>query len=85
VIATNFARNMDEQVVRGIATLAGVEFDWQAGDRLPDDVLEKAQAGLEQYIGKPDDIADAVLYVVGLPLRLNIPEIIVRPGRQLQF
>lgn len=85
VVATNFARNMDPSVVQGIAALAGVEFEWSPGDRLPDEVLERAQAGLEQLIAKPDDIADAVLYIVSLPLRLNIPEIIVRPGKQLQF
>jgi NADP-dependent 3-hydroxy acid dehydrogenase YdfG len=85
VVATNFARNMDPQVVQGIAALAGVEFEGKAGDRLPDELLEKALAVLEWHIAKPDDIADAVLYVVGLPLRLNIPELIVRPGKQLEF
>jgi NADP-dependent 3-hydroxy acid dehydrogenase YdfG len=85
VVATNFARNFDPDVIKGISALAGIDFDWKPGDRLPDEVLEKAQAGLDQLIAKPDDIADAVLYIVSLPLRLNIAEIVVRPAKQLQF
>jgi NADP-dependent 3-hydroxy acid dehydrogenase YdfG len=85
VIATNFARNMDPEVVKTIGSLAGLELDLQPGERLPDEALEKAQALMENLIGKPEDIADAVLYMVSLPLRLNIPEIVVRPAKQLQF
>jgi NADP-dependent 3-hydroxy acid dehydrogenase YdfG len=85
VIATNFARNMDPEVVKSIGALAGLELDLAPGERLPDEALEKAQAALEQFIAKPDDIADAVLYTVSLPLRLNIPELVVRPAKQLQF
>ncbi|MEX2538278.1 MAG: SDR family oxidoreductase [Actinomycetota bacterium] len=85
VIATNFARNMDPEVVKGIGALAGLDLDLAPGERLPDEALEKAQAALENFIGKPEDIADAVVYLVSLPLRLNIPEIVVRPAKQLEF
>jgi NADP-dependent 3-hydroxy acid dehydrogenase YdfG len=85
VIATSFARNMDPSVVAGIGALAGVELDVQPGQRLPDDALAGAQAALEAHIAKPEDIADAVAYVLSLPRRLNIPELIVRPAASLAF
>lgn len=85
VIATSFARNMDPSVVQGIGALAGVELDVQPGQRLPDDALAGAQAALEAHIAKPEDIADAVAYVLSLPRRLNIPELIVRPAASLAF
>ncbi len=85
VIATNFARNYDPEVIKGIGSLAGIELDLTPGERLPDEALEKAQAMMENLIGKPEDIADAVLYTVSLPLRLNIPEIVVRPAKQLNL
>lgn len=85
VTATNFARNWDASIVNGIGALAGVELDWSPGDRIPDSVLDAAQVSLDQHIARPEDIAEAVLHVVSLPLRLNIPEIVVRPAKQLQF
>ncbi len=85
VVATNFARNFDPEVVKGIGAVAGIDLDLKPGEKIPDEVLEKTQGALEQLIASPDDVADAVLYVVGLPLRLNIAEIVVRPAKQLQF
>jgi NADP-dependent 3-hydroxy acid dehydrogenase YdfG len=85
VVATNFARNMDADVVAGIAALSGVDTEFVPGQRIPDEVLEKAQEGLATHIAKPDDIADAVHYVVSLPSRLNVPELIVRPAQSLDF
>jgi NADP-dependent 3-hydroxy acid dehydrogenase YdfG len=85
VVATNFARNLDPDVVAGIAALAGVERQFVPGERIPDEVLEKAQEGLATHIAMPEDIADAVHYVVSLPSRLNIPELIVRPAQSLEL
>lgn len=84
-VATNFARNFDPSVIQGIGAVAGVEMDWEKGDRLPDEVLEKTQAALDQSLAAPEDVADAVLYAVGAPLRLNIEELVVRPAKQLNF
>ena len=85
VVATNFARNFDPEVVKGIGAVAGIELDLKPGEKIPDEVLEKTQAGLEKLIASPEDVADAVAYVVSLPLRVNIAEIVVRPAKQLQF
>jgi len=84
-VATNFARNFEPEFIQGIGALVGVEMDWQKGDRLPDDVLEKTQAAMEQVLAAPEDVADAVLYAISAPLRLNIEELVVRPAKQMNF
>jgi NADP-dependent 3-hydroxy acid dehydrogenase YdfG len=85
VVATNFARNFDPQVLKGIGALAGIEIDLKPGERLPDEVLEKAQAALDRLIATPEDIADAVLYAVTVPFRINVAEIVVRPAKAMQL
>jgi NADP-dependent 3-hydroxy acid dehydrogenase YdfG len=62
-----------------------MELDWEPGDRLPDEILEQVQGQLERLIATPDDLADAVLYAVSAPLRLNIAEIVVRPAKSMQL
>jgi NADP-dependent 3-hydroxy acid dehydrogenase YdfG len=85
VVATSLARTFEPEMVEAIAALAGVDLDWQRGDRLPDDVLDKAQSALDRQIARPADIADAVLYTVSPPLRLNVDEIVVRPAKGISF
>jgi hypothetical protein len=82
-VATNIVRNFPPEVVQAIGASAGVELDVTPGERLPDDVLATAQAALANLVARPEDIADAVAYVVGLPLRLNIPQVVVRPAQTL--
>ncbi len=84
-VATNFARNYDPEIIKGIGAVAGIELNWKPGDRLPDDALEKVQVALEKLLANAEDIADAVLYAVSQPLRLNIDEIVVRPAQRLQI
>ncbi|MDZ7680034.1 MAG: hypothetical protein U5K29_15955 [Acidimicrobiales bacterium] len=48
-------------------------------------MLEKAQAALATHIATPDDIAEAVAFVVAQPLRLSIPELVIRPAQTLQI
>ena len=84
-VATNFARNYDPEIVKGIGAVAGIELDWEPGDHIPDEALEKVQSTLEKLLAAPEDIADAVLYAVSVPLRLNIDEVVVRPAQQLQL
>ncbi|OHV41526.1 MULTISPECIES: SDR family oxidoreductase [Pseudofrankia] len=83
VVATNAVRNFTPEVIAGIGALAGAALDVVPGQRLPESVLDAAQAALETHIARPDDIADAVLYVLGTPLRLNIPEIVIRPAQTM--
>lgn len=85
VVATSFARHMDPSVVQGIGALAGIELDVTPGERLPDEALQGAQQALETHIARPEDVADVVAYVVGLPRRLNLPEVVVRPAASLDL
>jgi NADP-dependent 3-hydroxy acid dehydrogenase YdfG len=85
VIATNAVRNFPPEVVNLVGNLAGIQVDARPGERLPDDVLAAAQAALDSHIARPEDIAEMVVHIVGLPLRLNIAEVVVRPAQTLSF
>jgi NADP-dependent 3-hydroxy acid dehydrogenase YdfG len=84
-IATNFGRNFDPKVIAGIVGASGVKVDVKQGEKLPDEVLEKAQPILKQLLGSADDVADAVLYAVTVPIHVNIADIAVRPPKSLNL
>ncbi len=68
-IATNFARNFDPEIVKGVAAMSGVGegVEVTKGERLPDDVLAGAQEALADVLAGPDDVADAVLFAITRP------------------
>ena len=84
-IATNFARNFDPEFLEGFVKMTGVDVEVKQGERLPDELLEKLQPILSQLLGDPKDIADAVLYAVTQPIRVNVEQIVVRPAKQLNL
>jgi NADP-dependent 3-hydroxy acid dehydrogenase YdfG len=84
-VATNFARTMDPEVLRGIAAMVGLEAELTPGEKIPDEVLEAAQRSLEQFLAAPEDVADAVLYAVSQPIRVNVSEVVVRPPKRLSL
>ena len=84
VIGTNFARNFDPAFVQGIVSMAGLDHEVKPGERLPDEAFEKL-GNLRQIIGQPQDVADAVLFVVTQPIHVNIMDISVRPPKQMDF
>ncbi len=84
-VATNFARNFDPEFVAGFVKATGVEVEVRKGEKLPDEVIEKLQPLLHQVLAAAEDIADAVLYAVSQPIRVNISEIVVRPPKQLNL
>ena len=84
-IATNFARNFDPEFLAGIGKMVGIELDLQKGEKLPDEVLDQVQPKLQQMLGSPDDVADAVLFAVTAPIQVNISEVVVRPAKQMEF
>jgi NADP-dependent 3-hydroxy acid dehydrogenase YdfG len=84
-IATNFARNFDPAFVQGFVQAAGVDIEVKKGERLPDEVMDKLQPSMKQLLGSPDDVAEAVLFAVTLPITVNIADIVVRPPKQLNL
>jgi NADP-dependent 3-hydroxy acid dehydrogenase YdfG len=84
-IATNFARNFDPAFVAGFVQASGKSVEITRGERLPDEVFDALQPQMQQVLGSPDDVADAVLYAVTLPVTVNIADIVVRPPKQLNF
>jgi NADP-dependent 3-hydroxy acid dehydrogenase YdfG len=84
-IATNFGRNFDPAVIAGIIRAAGIEVRFERGERLPDEVFEKAQPLLKSLLGSPEDVADAVLYAIAQPIHVNVADIVVRPPKSLNL
>jgi len=84
-IATNFARNFDPEFLEGFVKMTGVDVEVRKGEKLPDELLEKLQPMLAQLLGDPQDVADAVLYAVTQPIRVNVEQIVVRPAKQLNL
>jgi len=84
-IATNFARNFDTEVLKGLIGMSGFDIEVGDGERIPDEVLEAAQAALSEIQATPDDVAEAVLYAVSRPARVHIAEMVVRPNKDLNL
>jgi len=84
-IATNFARNFDPEFLEGFVKMAGVDVEVKRGEKIRDEVLEALQPKLAQLLGDPQDVADAVLYAVTQPTRVNVEQIVVRPPKQLNL
>jgi NADP-dependent 3-hydroxy acid dehydrogenase YdfG len=84
-IATNFARNFDPEFLKGFVQMAGLDVEIKQGERLPDEVFEKIAGPMSQLLGEPQDVADAVLYAVSQPIRVNIADITIRPPKQLNL
>jgi NADP-dependent 3-hydroxy acid dehydrogenase YdfG len=84
-IATNFARNFDPAFVKQFVAASGVDVDVKKGERLPDEALEGIPDSLRNLLGRPEDVADAVLYAVTLPITVNVADIVVRPPKSLNL
>jgi NADP-dependent 3-hydroxy acid dehydrogenase YdfG len=81
LVATNIGRNVDVAVLEGLVVMSGLDAEVRAGERLPDEVLERAQAALHDIMIKPDDVADAVMYALSQPPSVHVAEIVVRPNK----
>ena len=84
-IATNFARNFDPAFLEGLVKATGAEVEVHQGEKLPDDVIDKLQPLMKQSLGRPESIANAVLFAVTQPIDVNVESIVVRPPKQLNL
>jgi len=82
-VATNVIRNFDPAILQGLAAAVGLDLVVRPGEGLPSEALGRVQRAMDQQIANPDDIAEAVLYIVSQPLRLNIADIVLRPAKTL--
>ncbi|HLX88718.1 MAG TPA: SDR family oxidoreductase [Acidimicrobiales bacterium] len=92
-IATSFARNFDPAVLQtmvavaaggggsGAEELASVELT--QGERLPDELVDAARAAMPDHLCAPEDVAEAVLWAITRPPTVHVPEVSVRPNRDL--
>ena len=85
VFASNFVRNMDPDFINGMAQMLGIELDFKAGDKLPDELQQKIIDAMNKQVGDSQALADAVVYIVSQPSNLGIDEIIVRPQKNLEM
>lgn len=81
LVATNIGRNADPDTVAGMVAMSGIDATFTPGERLPDEVLEAAQAALQEIMIRPEDVADAVMFAVTRPASVHIPEIVIRPNK----
>jgi NADP-dependent 3-hydroxy acid dehydrogenase YdfG len=88
-VATNFARNFDASVLQGLVSMSDSPdapiVEITPGQRLPDEVLDRAQEALPGYLCTPGDVAEAVLWAVTRPAGVHLSEIVVRPKRDLNL
>lgn len=84
-IATKLGRNLSAEAIAGIAALAGTHIDLVPGECPPPDVLERHQARMSRILGRPEDVARAVVYAVTQPIDVNIAEVVVRPPKQFSL
>jgi NADP-dependent 3-hydroxy acid dehydrogenase YdfG len=84
-IATNFGRNFDPKVIAGIIRASGIEVSFERGERLPDEVFEKAQPLLRSLLGSADDVAEAVMYAITQPIHVHVADVVVRPPKSLNL
>jgi NADP-dependent 3-hydroxy acid dehydrogenase YdfG len=80
-VATNFGRYHPPEFVSGVLKSVGISTAFQAGDVLPDGVLEQLRARASAIFASPMDIARAVLYAVTQPHDVSVSEILVGPRK----
>ena len=73
-----------QQLVDGLAAAVGVEgLEFERGDKLPRQTLDRVQQSVTSMIGDPQEIANLVLYIVTQPIDIGLDEVIIRPGKNL--
>ncbi len=82
-VATNFGRNYDPAMVKGVAKSMGIDVDVEKGAHWPDDVISKLEENVKQQFCSADDVARAVLFAVTQPSHVNVFDVVIRPQKAL--
>lgn len=85
VFTSNFIRNVDPEIIRGMIAHLGLNIDFQPGTKLTAEELIAIHEGLSKQIGNPKALADAVSYVLRQPSNIGVDEIVIRPQKNLEF
>lgn len=82
VFATNFSRNVGDDMMGMLTAMAGVEdVERDAEGRVDREVFQKLTDNVGNLFGDVDDIARAIEYVITQPINLNIEELVIRPQK----
>lgn len=82
VFATNFSRNVGDDMMGMIAGIAGVEnVERDAEGRVSREMLAQLAANMSTTFGDVEDIARTVEFVITQPIHLNIEELVIRPAK----
>ena len=82
VFATNFSRNVGDDMMGMIAGMAGIEnVERDAEGRVSREMLAQLAANMSTTFGDVADIARTVEFVITQPIHLNIEELVIRPAK----
>jgi NADP-dependent 3-hydroxy acid dehydrogenase YdfG len=87
-VATSLWRDMPEQQLFAIGRMFGIDPEQvrlKPGEQIPQEILDRVMAAAANMLLRPQDIAEAVLYVVTQPDTVHVNEVMVRPAQQLQM
>ncbi len=86
-VATSLVRSMPQEQLFAIGRMFGIDPEQagiQPGEHVPQEILDRVTSVASNFVMKPEDIAQAVLFAVCLPDSVHVNEIMVRPPQQLQ-
>ena len=87
-VATSIVRNLPEERLFAIGRMFGIDPEQvglKPGEQIPNEILDRVMAVAKNVTLRPEDIAEAVLYVVTQPETVHVNEVMVRPAQQLQM
>jgi len=85
VFATNFIRNFDATTTKTIMETMGItDAEPDAEGKYPREVMTEILEKTSAMMGDPQDIANAVLYIIDQPININIEELVIRPAKTFQ-
>ncbi len=85
-VATSIVRNMPQEQLFGIGRMFGVDPEQvglRPGEQLPPEVLDRVAAAARNFVLRPEDVAEAVVFAVTLPETVHLNEIMVRPSQPM--